>query len=106
MFQNYASQMDRNVSTFKRADRDAERTPPQDWPGTSNRTPVVRPLKAFAGEGASVFITGRRQETLDAALKAIGGRVTGVQGDMGTLADIDRLYDAVQQHVQIDEAPR
>jgi NAD(P)-dependent dehydrogenase (short-subunit alcohol dehydrogenase family) len=59
--------------------------------------------KAFAAEGASVFITGRRQETLDAALKQIEGRVTGVQGDMANLADIDRLYDAVQQqHAQID----
>jgi NAD(P)-dependent dehydrogenase (short-subunit alcohol dehydrogenase family) len=59
--------------------------------------------KAFADEGASVFITGRRQETLDAALKQIGGRVTGVRGDMANLADIDRLYDAVQQkHAQID----
>lgn len=59
--------------------------------------------KAFAAEGASVFITGRRQETLDAALKQIEGRVTGVQGDMSNLADIDRLYDAVQQqHAQID----
>jgi NAD(P)-dependent dehydrogenase (short-subunit alcohol dehydrogenase family) len=59
--------------------------------------------KAFAAEGASVFITGRRQDALDAALKAIGGRVTGVRGDMSQLADIDRLYDAVQQrHAQID----
>jgi NAD(P)-dependent dehydrogenase (short-subunit alcohol dehydrogenase family) len=59
--------------------------------------------KAFAAEGASVFVTGRRQEALDAAVKAIGGRVTGVRGDMANLADIDRLYDAVQQqHAQID----
>jgi NAD(P)-dependent dehydrogenase (short-subunit alcohol dehydrogenase family) len=59
--------------------------------------------KAFAAEGAAVFVTGRRQETLDAAVKAIGGRVTGVRGDMAQLADIDRLYDAVQQsHAQID----
>ncbi|MBU1376157.1 MAG: glucose 1-dehydrogenase [Alphaproteobacteria bacterium] len=59
--------------------------------------------KAFSAEGASVFITGRRQETLDAAVKQIGGRVTAVQGDMSKLADIDRLYDAVQQkHAQID----
>lgn len=59
--------------------------------------------KAFAAEGASVFITGRRQEALDAALKQIGGRVTGVRGDMAKLSDIDRLYDAVQQqHAQID----
>jgi NAD(P)-dependent dehydrogenase (short-subunit alcohol dehydrogenase family) len=59
--------------------------------------------KAFAAEGASVFITGRRKEALDAALKEIGGRVTGVQGDMSSLADLDRLYDTVQQkHRQID----
>src|SRR5882724_919856 len=59
--------------------------------------------KAFAAEGASVFITGRRQEALAAAIKEIGGRVTGVQGDMGSLADLDRLYDTVQQkHRQID----
>ena len=59
--------------------------------------------KAFAAEGASVFITGRRQDALDAALKQIDGRVTGVRGDMADLADIDRLYDAVQQkHAQID----
>jgi len=59
--------------------------------------------KAFADEGASVFVTGRRQDALDAAVKAIGGRVTGVRGDMAQLADIDRLYDAVQQqHAQID----
>lgn len=59
--------------------------------------------RAFAAEGASVFITGRRQDALDKAVKQIGGRVTGVQGDMAVLADIDRLYDAVQQkHAQID----
>ena len=59
--------------------------------------------KAFAAEGASVFITGRRQEALDAATKAIGGRVIGIRGDMAQLADIDRLYDVVQQqHAQID----
>lgn len=59
--------------------------------------------KAFAAEGASVFITGRRQNALDAAVKQIGGKVTGVRGDMSKLADIDRLYDAIQQkHAQID----
>ena len=59
--------------------------------------------KAFASAGASVFITGRRKTALNEAVTAIGGRVTGVQGDMSVLADIDRLYDAVQQqHGQID----
>jgi NAD(P)-dependent dehydrogenase (short-subunit alcohol dehydrogenase family) len=57
----------------------------------------------FAAEGASVFITGRRQKELDEAVKTIGGRITGVQGDMSSLADIDRLYDAIQQkHAHID----
>ncbi|MFT3997316.1 MAG: SDR family oxidoreductase [Asticcacaulis sp.] len=59
--------------------------------------------KAFVEAGAFVYITGRRQAALDAAVKAIGGRITGVQGDMANLADIDRLYDAVQQqHSHID----
>lgn len=59
--------------------------------------------KAFVAEGAVVFITGRRQDVLDAAVKEIGGRVTGVRADMSKLADIDRVYDAVQhQHAQID----
>ncbi len=59
--------------------------------------------KAFVAEGAAVFVTGRRQDVLDAATKEIGGRVTGVRADMTDLADIDRLYDAVQQqHAQID----
>ncbi len=39
--------------------------------------------------GASVFITGRRQDALDAAVKVIGGWVTAVRGDMSKLADID-----------------
>jgi NAD(P)-dependent dehydrogenase (short-subunit alcohol dehydrogenase family) len=59
--------------------------------------------KAFSQQGAFVFITGRRKDALDAAIKEIGGRVTGVQADMSKLVDIDRLYDAVQQkHAQID----
>jgi NAD(P)-dependent dehydrogenase (short-subunit alcohol dehydrogenase family) len=59
--------------------------------------------KAFAEEGASVFITGRRQQALDAALKEIGAQATGVHADMSKLADIDRLYDAVaSKHEKID----
>ncbi|WP_369834497.1 SDR family NAD(P)-dependent oxidoreductase [Cronobacter dublinensis] len=59
--------------------------------------------KAFASEGAHVFITGRRQAALDDALRQLGGNVTGVRGDMSQLADIDRLYEAVQQrHSHID----
>ena len=59
--------------------------------------------KAFASQGASVFITGRRQASLDAAAKAIGGDVTGVRCDSANLEDLDQLYDVVQQrHSQID----
>src|SRR5260370_12449964 len=52
--------------------------------------------KLFVEEGAYVFITGRRQEQLDAAVKEIGKKVTGVQGDVGNLADLDRLYETVK----------
>ncbi len=49
----------------------------------------------FVKEGAYVFITGRRQKELDEAVKAIGSNVTGVQGDVAKLADLDRLYETV-----------
>ena len=51
----------------------------------------------FAEEGAHVFITGRRQGELDAAVRDIGKNVTGIQGDVSKLADLDRLYAAVKQ---------
>jgi NAD(P)-dependent dehydrogenase (short-subunit alcohol dehydrogenase family) len=53
--------------------------------------------KLFVEEGAYVFITGRRQEKLDEAVKAIGRNVTGVQGDASNLADLDRLYETVKK---------
>src|ERR1700737_2897322 len=49
----------------------------------------------FVKEGAYVFITGRRQKELDEAVTAIGSNVTGVQGDVANLADLDRLYETV-----------
>src|SRR5207249_2902204 len=52
--------------------------------------------KLFVEEGAYVFITGRRQQQLDQAVKAIGKNVTGVQGDAGNLSDLDRLYETVK----------
>jgi NAD(P)-dependent dehydrogenase (short-subunit alcohol dehydrogenase family) len=54
----------------------------------------------FVSEDAYVFITGRRQSELDAAVKQIGknnNNVTGVQGDVSNLADLDRLYAAVKE---------
>jgi NAD(P)-dependent dehydrogenase (short-subunit alcohol dehydrogenase family) len=60
--------------------------------------------RRFATEGAYVFITGRRQEQLDAAVREIGRNVTGVRGDASNLADLDRLYEAVksqQGHIDV-----
>ncbi|HYR20775.1 MAG TPA: glucose 1-dehydrogenase [Myxococcales bacterium] len=48
-------------------------------------------------EGAYVFITGRRQAELGAAVEKIGGNVTGVQGDVSRLEDLDRLYAIVKK---------
>ena len=58
--------------------------------------------KLFVKEGAYVFITGRRQKELDEAVKAIGNNVTGIQGDVAKLADLDRLYEAVKTKGRID----
>lgn len=59
--------------------------------------------RRFAAEGASVFITGRRQAELDAAVEAVGHAAVGVRADMSILGDIDRLYDVLRQrHAQID----
>jgi NAD(P)-dependent dehydrogenase (short-subunit alcohol dehydrogenase family) len=53
--------------------------------------------KRFVGEGAHVFITGRRKPELDTAVKEIGGvNVTGVQGDVSNLADLDRLFAQIK----------
>jgi NAD(P)-dependent dehydrogenase (short-subunit alcohol dehydrogenase family) len=51
----------------------------------------------FVCEGAHVFITGRRQSELDAAVQQIGKNVTGIQGDASNLADLDRLYAVVKE---------
>jgi len=53
--------------------------------------------KLFVEEGAYIFITGRRQKELDEAVKAIGINVSGVQGDVAQLADLDRLYETVSK---------
>src|ERR1700730_18033237 len=53
--------------------------------------------KAFVNEGAYVFITGRRAAELDAAVKEIGSNVTGVQGDVSKLADLDSLFEQIKR---------
>jgi NAD(P)-dependent dehydrogenase (short-subunit alcohol dehydrogenase family) len=57
---------------------------------------ALETAKLFVEEGAYVFITGRRQDALDAAVKAIGRNVTGVRADSADLADLDRLYETVK----------
>ena len=51
----------------------------------------------FVAEGATVFITGRRREVLDAAAKRIGRNVTAIQSDVAKLDDLDRVYDVIKQ---------
>src|SRR6266513_5800528 len=53
--------------------------------------------KQFVNEGAYVFITGRREPELAAAIKEIGRNVTGVQGDVSNLADLDRLFEQIKR---------
>jgi NAD(P)-dependent dehydrogenase (short-subunit alcohol dehydrogenase family) len=51
----------------------------------------------FVAEGAYVYITGRRQKKLDEAVAEIGRNITGVQGDVSNLDDLDRLYAQVER---------
>ena len=59
--------------------------------------------KLFAVEGAHVYITGRRQEMLDEAVKEIGYGAVGVQGDVSNAADLARLYEWIRRdHQKVD----
>ena len=60
---------------------------------------ALESAKRFVEEGAYVFITGRRQEALDKAVKLIGRNATGVRGDAANLDDLDHLFDAVQKQM-------
>src|SRR6267143_2725309 len=53
--------------------------------------------KQFVNEGAYVFITGRRDPELAAAVREIGRNVTGVQGDVSNLGDLDRLFAQIKR---------
>ena len=53
--------------------------------------------KEFVKEGAYVFVTGRRDAELAAAVKEIGINVTGAQGDVSNLAHLDRLFEQIKQ---------
>ncbi|CAM5630176.1 MULTISPECIES: SDR family oxidoreductase [Streptomyces] len=54
--------------------------------------------RRFREEGARVYITGRRKDTLDKAIAEIGGDVIGVQADSASLTDLDRLYTTITDH--------
>ncbi|TFH79827.1 SDR family NAD(P)-dependent oxidoreductase [Pseudomonas kribbensis] len=51
----------------------------------------------FVAQGATVFITGRRQAELDNAVAAIGPRAIGIQGDVAKLDDLDRIYREIAE---------
>ena len=53
--------------------------------------------KEFVNEGAYVFVTGRRDSELAQAVKDIGRNVTGVQGDVSKLGDLDRLFAQIKR---------
>src|ERR1700704_161981 len=53
--------------------------------------------KRFVAEGAHVFITGRRQPELDAAVKEIGGNVTAIRSDISNLAGLDQLFATIKE---------
>lgn len=52
----------------------------------------------LAAEGAHVFVTGRNQSTLDAAVASIGEQATGVRGDVSRPEDLDAVVDAIRAH--------
>ncbi|EJL22723.1 SDR family NAD(P)-dependent oxidoreductase [Novosphingobium sp. AP12] len=57
----------------------------------------------FAEEGAMVYITGRRQASLDDAVRQIGHGAVGVQGDVTNLADLTKLYERIERnHGRVD----
>ena len=53
--------------------------------------------KQFVNEGAYVFITGRRESELAAAVKDVGRNITGVRGDVSNLDDLDRLFSQIKR---------
>jgi NAD(P)-dependent dehydrogenase (short-subunit alcohol dehydrogenase family) len=53
--------------------------------------------KAFVSEGSYTFITGRRETELAAAVKEIGRNVTGIQGDVSNLGNLDRLFAQIKR---------
>ena len=57
--------------------------------------------KRFAQEGARVFMTGRRRRELESAVQDVGHGARGVQGDVSSLADLDRLFQVVREEAGV-----
>jgi NAD(P)-dependent dehydrogenase (short-subunit alcohol dehydrogenase family) len=53
--------------------------------------------KRFVAEGATVFISGRRQKELDSAVREIGAGVIAIQGDIANLTDLDRMFATIRE---------
>ncbi|WP_344637668.1 SDR family NAD(P)-dependent oxidoreductase [Kitasatospora cystarginea] len=53
--------------------------------------------RRFAAEGATVYLTGRRKATLDAAVQVVGERGIGIQSDVSNLDDLDRLFATIEE---------
>jgi len=51
--------------------------------------------RLFISEGAHVYVTGRRQDRVDEAVRDLGERSTGVQGDVAVMTDLDRLVNQI-----------
>ena len=59
--------------------------------------------KLFVAEGAKVYVTGRRQQRVDEAVKEIGSGCVGVQGDVAKMVDLDRLFKQIgEDHGKLD----
>src|SRR6266511_3970520 len=69
----------------------------RDWSSDVCSSDLLATAKRFVNEGAHVFVTGRREPELAAAVKEIGRNVTGVQGDVSNLGDLDRLFAQIKR---------
>lgn len=51
----------------------------------------------LAAQGAKVYITGRRQQELDAAIALIGTSANGIRADVSRLDDLDKVYAQIEE---------
>src|SRR5216684_2306272 len=97
----------RSANAAAAADRNGKMTPKEKYMGklegkialvTGGNSGIgLATAKRFVNEGAYVFITARRDPELAAAVKEIGRNVTGIQGDVSNLGDLDRLFAQIER---------